>query len=69
MRIIERLGIVYATEKAAKKAGCQKALCEDAEISETALSLFLKGHRNPPAALLAYLGYGQKTVYYKLGDK
>ena len=66
---VTRSHIVDATYSAIDAEGSQKALCDLVGISPTALSLFLSGDRNPPMALLAYLGYGQKTVYYKLGDK
>lgn len=66
---VTRDHIVDATYNAIDVEGSQKALCDLVGISPTALSLFLSGDRNPPMDLLAYLGYGQKTVYYKLGDK
>lgn len=66
---MNRDDIVEAVYLAAQEAGSQAKLCDLVGISDTALSLFLTGDRNPPLALLAYLGFGQKTVYYKLGDK
>jgi hypothetical protein len=65
---ITRDHIVTAVYSAVSGLGSQKALCIEVGISDTALSLFLTGDRNPPYALLAYLGYGQKTVYYKLKE-
>lgn len=65
---ITRDHIVDAVYKAVSELGSQKALCIEAGISDTALSLFLTGDRNPPYSLLACLGYGQKTVYYKLKE-
>lgn len=47
----------------------QSDLCREIGLTPCYLSLFLSGKKPPPAALLAWLGYGQKTVYYKLGDK
>lgn len=47
----------------------QSALADEIGISKSHLNHFLKGREAPAMRLLAYLGYGQKTVYYKLkGD-
>ena len=63
----ERLVKVVVAE--ANKLGGQSELARECGVSAAYINQFIKGHRNPPARLLAYLGYGQKTVYYKLGDK
>lgn len=58
------IALTYRRLKAKKMT--QAALCEEIGLTPCYLSLFLSGQKNPPAALLAWLGYGQKTVYYKL---
>lgn len=46
----------------------QSALADEIGISKSHLNHFLKGREAPAMRLLAYLGYGQKTVYYKLKE-
>lgn len=61
--------IALTKRRMKKQKMTQTAFAKDADISKYHLNHFLKGREAPAMRLLAYLGYGQKTVYYKLGDK
>lgn len=48
----------------ANKLGGQSELARECGISAAYINQFIKGHRNPPARLLAYLGYTEKPTEY-----
>lgn len=49
-----------------QKFDSQAAFAREIDIGYDELSNFLNGHRNPPARLLAYLGYKQKVTYERI---
>jgi len=49
-----------------QKFDSQAAFAREIDIGCDELSNFLNGHRNPPARLLAYLGYKRKTIYERI---
>ncbi len=49
-----------------QKFESQAAFAREIGIGCDELSNFLNGHRNPPARLLAYLGYKQKVTYERI---
>lgn len=58
-------GLILITKRHAKKLGSQAALAKEVGIGADFLSQFLSGKKNPPARLLAYLGYKEKPVEYE----
>ncbi len=58
-------GLILITKRQAKKLGSQAELAREVGIQCAELSLFLTGRRNPPARLLAYLGYKEKPTEYE----
>lgn len=58
----ERLVKVVVAE--ANKLGGQSELASRCGVSAAYINQFIKGHRNPPARLLAYLGIKEKPTEY-----
>lgn len=66
MKSISRIQLVKKTLAAAKKLGGQNILADECGVSACYISEFINGHKNPPARLLAYLGYKPKTIYERI---
>ncbi len=67
MRSINRKQLVKKALAAAKKLKGQNNLADECGVSACYISEFINGHKqNPPAALLAYLGYKQKVNYERI---
>lgn len=67
MRPINRSQLVKKTLAAAKKLKGQNKLADECGVSACYINEFIKGHKqNPPARLLAYLGYKQKVTYERI---
>ena len=58
--------LIAKVRRAIKKFDSQAAFAREIGIGCDELSNFLNGHRNPPARLLAYLGYKPKTIYERI---
>jgi len=58
--------LINLTRRTIKKFDSQAAFAREIDIGCDELSNFLSGHRNPPARLLAYIGYKPKTIYERI---
>jgi transcriptional regulator with XRE-family HTH domain len=59
--------LINLTRRTIKKQKfTQAAFAREIDIGCDELSNFLNGHRNPPARLLAYLGYKPITLYERI---
>jgi hypothetical protein len=58
--------LIAKVRRAIKKFDSQAAFAREIDIGCDELSNFLNGHRNPPARLLAYLGYKPITIYERI---
>ena len=59
-----RQQLVNLTKRKAKSLGGQAALAREIDCTRDRINKFIKGHENPPARLLAYLGYTEKPTEY-----
>jgi len=57
--------LIAKVRRVIKKFDSQAAFAREVDIGRDELCNFLNGHRNPPARLLAYLGYKPITLYAK----
>lgn len=58
--------LIELSKKKAKKLGSQAALAREIGCTRDYINQFLLGKRNPPARLLAYLGYKPVISYEKM---
>ncbi len=58
--------LIAITRKKCVKFGSQAAFAREIGIKRDFLNQFINGKKNPPARLLAYLGYKPKTIYEKI---
>jgi biotin operon repressor len=58
--------LINLTRRAAKKLGSQAALGREIGCTRDHINKFINGEKNPPARLLAYLGYKEKVTYERI---